>query len=415
MSVRVVWAVIVSICLLFATGCRTSAEIDDYSYAMMIGIDRAEGETGEYVFTYRIILPQAFAGDGKAKDEEKARIVSVKASSLSESYKLVSLAMNRQINATHIVGFVFSEDVAKEGIYDIVSSMNKSVLFRNSVVLVVSQDAAKTFIEKNKAPFEVFPSRWTESLRDNQMRSGAYFVSDARQFYRQSREPLRAGVLTYAGITEGGLKAGGKPVTPASEERGYTVETLPREGGSEAVAVGSAVFVDWKMVGTLTSTESLGGVMLKEVLRVPLDVVDPRGTGQVYSFGVRTTLPKTDVRIENGRMIADITVDGVAEMMELRYEADEQSGDVYTLLEEEIARAVTASVYAYLTKTKGWGADCVGLANHYRKSSSSLTDWSQRDWQSLYRDADIRVHTSIIIKRRGYHPGEMHGGDAFAM
>lgn len=412
---RIVWAVMVSLCLLFTTGCRMSAEIDDYSYAMMIGVDRAQGEAGEYVFTYRIILPQAFAGDGKAKDEEKARVVSVKASSLSESYKLVGLAMNRQLNATHIVGFVFSEDVAKEGIYDIVSSMNKSVLFRNSVVLVVSQGSAKTFIEKNKAPFEVFPSRWTESLRDNQMRSGAYFISDAREFYRQSREPLQAGVLTYAGITKGGLEAKGRPVTDTSEERGYTVGSFPREGGSEAVAVGSAVFVDWKMVGTLTSAESLGGVMLKEVLRVPLDIIDPRGSGQVYSFGVRTALPKIDVRIENGRMTADITVNGVAEMMELRYEANEEAGDVYTLLEEELARAVTASVDAYLTKTRGWGADCVGLADHYRKEVSSLTDWSKRDWQSLYRNADIRVHANIIIKRRGYRPDEMHGGDAFAM
>ena len=412
---RIVWAVVISLCLLFTTGCRMSAEIDDYSYAMMIGIDRAEGKMGEYVFTYRIILPQAFAGDSKAKDDEKARIVSVKASSLSESYKLVSLAMNRQLNATHIVGFVFSEDVAKEGIYDIVSSMNKSVLFRNSVVLVVSRDPAKTFIEKNKAPFEVFPSRWTESLRDNQMRSGAYFVSDAREFYRQSREPLRAGVLTYAGITEGGLEANGKPVTEMSEERGYTVETLPREGGSEAVAVGSAVFVDWKMVGTLTSAESLGGVMLEKVLRVPLDIIDPRGTGQVYSFGVRTSLPKIDVRIVNGRMEADITLSGVAELMELRYEADEQSGDVYALLEEELGRAAEASVQAYLTKTRDWGADCIGLADHYRKETSSLTDWSERDWQSLYRNSDIRVHANITIKRRGYHRDEMRGGDAFAM
>lgn len=412
---RIVWAVVISLCLLFTTGCRMSSEIDDYSYAMMIGIDRAEGKTGEYVFTYRIILPQAFAGDSKAKDDEKARIVSVKASSLSESYKLVSLAMNRQLNATHIVGFVFSEDVAKEGIYDIVSSMNKSVLFRNSVVLVVSRDPAKTFIEKNKAPFEVFPSRWTESLRDNQMRSGAYFVSDAREFYRQSREPLRAGVLTYAGITEGGLEANGKPVTERSEERGYTVETLPREGGSEAVAVGSAVFVDWKMVGTLTSAESLGGVMLEKVLRVPLDIIDPRGTGQVYSFGVRTSLPKIDVRIENGRMEADITVSGVAELMELRYEADEEASDVYALLEEELGRAAEASVQAYLTKTRSWGADCIGLADHYRKETSSLTDWSERDWQSLYRNSDIRVHANITIKRRGYHRDEMRGGDAFAM
>lgn len=411
---RCVWAVVISVCLLFASGCRTSAEIDDYSYAMMIGVDRAEGEAGEYVFTYRVILPQAFAGDSKAKDDEKARLVSVKASSLSESYKLVSLAMNRQLNATHIVGFVFSEEVAKEGIYDIVSSMNKSVLFRNSVVLVVSQGSARTFIEKNKAPFEVFPSRWTESLRDNQMRNGAYFVSDAREFYRQSREPLRAGVLTYAGIAEGSLAAKGDPLTDASEERGYTVESLPREGGSEAVAVGSAVFVDWKMVGTLTSSESLGGVMLEKVLRVPLDIVDPRENGQVYSFGVRTALPKIDVRMEDGRMTADITINGVAELMELRYEHDEESGDVYTLLEAELGRTVEAAVRDYLTKTQKWGADCTGLANHYRKETSSLADWSERDWQSLYRDGDIRVHTHIIIKRRGYHRDEM-SGDAFAM
>ena len=412
---RYVWAVMLIICLVCCTGCRSSAEIDDYSYAMMIGIDRAE-EDGAYVFTYRVILPQSFAGEGKAKDEEKARIVSVKASSLSESFKLVSLAMNRRLNATHIVGYVFSEQAAQEGIYDIVTSMNKSVLFRNSVVLVVSRDPARTFIEKNKAPFEVFPSRWTESLRDNQARSGAYFVCDAREFYRQSREPCGASILTYAGIAEDDLSAEGERLTDASGERAYTVDSFPRQGGSEAVAIGSAVFVDWKMVGQLSSAESLGGVVLREVLRVPIDVVDPRGTGQVYSFGVRTVLPKIDVRIEDGRMTADITVGGAAELMELRYEAEQEAaGELYPLLEEELNRTIEAAVYAYLAKTQSWGADCVGLANHYRKRTSSWHEWAEHDWRSLYRDGEIRVHGKIAVKRRGYRSDVMHGGDALAL
>ena len=413
---RLIWMIVLSFCLVMTAGCRTSAEIDDYSYAMMIGIDKAKGDDGAYVFTYRVILPQAFAGEGKAKDEEKARIVSVKASSLSESYKLASLAMNRRLNATHIVGFVFSEDVAKEGIYDIVASMNKSVLFRNSVVLVVSHDEARTFIEKNKAPFEVFPSRWTESLRDDQSRSGAYFLSDARQFYRQSREPIGAGVLTYAGIAKDDLSAKGERLTEASEEMGYTVETFPRKGGSEAVAMGSAVFLDWKMVGHLTSAESFGGVLLQEVMRVPIDVIDPRDARQVYSFGVRTMLPEIEVRTEGGRMVADITIGGAAELMELREEMAEESGDaLYPLLEQELNRTIEAAVTAYLTKTQSLGADCVGLANHCRGEASSWQEWAERDWRSLYRYADIRVHGRISVKRRGYRSDKMRGGDAFAM
>ena len=200
-------------------------------------------------------------------------------------------------------------------------------------------------------------------------------------------------------------------------ESAMELEMLENTGvDALAVAIGSAVFVDWKMVGQLSSAESLGGVVLREVLRVPIDVVDPRGTGQVYSFGVRTVLPKIDVRIEDGRMTADITVGGAAELMELRYEAEQEAaGELYPLLEEELNRTIEAAVYAYLAKTQSWGADCVGLANHYRKRTSSWHEWAEHDWRSLYRDGEIRVHGKIAVKRRGYRSDVMRGGDALAL
>lgn len=378
------------ILILGCSGCRLGAEIDDYSYAMVIGVDTGE-KAGEYCFTYRVILPQAFAGEGKAKDEEKARIVSVSASSLSESFKLVSLAMNRRLNATHLVGVVFSEQVAKEGIYAIVNAMNKSVLFRNSVVLVVAKDSAREFIEKNQAPFEVFPSRWTESLRDNQTRSGAYFISDAREFYRQSEEQGGAGVLTCAKM-----------------EQDVDSHDL------SAVAVGSAVFVDWRLVGEMTREESFGGVVLREVLRLPIDVVDTQDEKRSYSVGVRTFRPVIDIRIEDGRMVGDILIEATAEMMELSHEMDVDES-LYLRLEEELNRHIISSVRSYLVRTQAWGADVVGLNHYYRRQVTSLTEWEKLDWQALYRSADIRVRADVKIKRYERMRSRRQGGDSLVL
>lgn len=369
--------------MLLAAGCRSSAEIDDYSYAMMIGVDKAE-TAGEYLFTYRVILPQAFAGEGKAKEEDKAKLVSVRASSLSASFKEVSLAMNRRLNATHIVGFVFSEEVARSGVYAIVSAMNKSVLFRNSVMLVVCEDSARDFIARNQAPFEVFPSRWMESLRDNQSRNGAYFAVDAREFYRRLREPCGAGALTLA-----------------------------RSSDSEAWAVGSAVFADWKMVGRLTREESFGGVLLQKVLRAPIDVTDPEDAGSVYSLGVRTFEPTIDVALEGGRMTADLTIEGTAELMEMAKEpSDLDVGELYPRLERELNRRIECAVMSYLTQTRLWGADAVGIRDRYRRHCATYSEWGDLDWQTLYRDADIQVRAQITIKRRDKHT---RGGDALAL
>lgn len=370
--------------VMLCAGCRSSAEIDDYSYAMMIGVDKTDTE-GDYLFTYRVILPQTFAGEGKAKEEEKAKLVSVRSSSLSESFKQVGLAMNRRLNATHIVGFVFSEQAARGGIYSIVSAMNKSVLFRNSVMLVVCEDSARSFIEKNHAPFEVFPSRWTESLRDNQMHSGTYFVSDAREFYRCLREEGGAGALTLA----------------SSED-------------SQAHAIGSAVFVDWKMLGRLTEEESFGGVILQKVLRIPINVTDPQDEEQTYSFGVRTFAPKIDVRIEEGRMYVQVTVGATAELMEMMKEHTGMDGDtLYARLEAELNRKIEEAVSAYLVRTKVWGADAVGIRNYYRRRCTNLREWAELDWQTLYREADIQVRADVSIKRYGYRRDRIEGGDVF--
>lgn len=375
--------IVLLVCAVLCCGCRSNAEIDDYSYAMMIGVD--EAEEGEYSFSYRVILPQAFAGEGKAEEEKKAKIVSVTASSLSESFREVSLLMNRRLNATHIVGFVFSEEVASRGIYSIISTMNKSVLFRNSVVLVVCEGTARSFMENNKAPFEVFPSRWTESLRDNQESSGAYFVSDAREFYRSLRDKNGAGALTMASSDDSG-----------------------------ANAIGSAVFVDWKMVGKLDSEASFGGVVLEKILRVPIDVRDPQEPKQIYSLGVRTFTSDIDVCIEEGRMIAEVVIGGTAELMEMAQEKEEIEGDtLYPTLEAQLNRKIEQAVSAYIARTQAWGADVVGIRDHYRKHTASLREWDTFDWRQYYRMADIRVRAEVNIKRRGYQHDETGGGDVF--
>jgi spore germination protein KC len=394
-AVKNLGAAILAACCLIFSGCGDARELDDMSYVLTIGIDKSD-EADKNIYSYRIAVPKVFMGEGGGDDKEKTRIVSVKSPSLTESLKDLSMAMNRPVELSHASALFVSERVARDGIENAVSVMMNSPIYRNSIIVLVTKQAAREVLEKNTAPFEIFQYRWADSMKRSQNFIAAYDVADIRRFYVNMHAPAQTIFTGMGAINEKTLERASAPPLKDSRVPQYLPATLPREGGTELVVAGSAIFKNWQLVGSLSSSEAMGGAMLREDVRTVTTIAAPRSNDKL-SIGFMSKKPDISARLIDGRMYINVAM--AAEFQAEEF-TKESHGDVAEL-EEAVSDALKENIAAYFAATRLLGADGLRLSDYCRASFASYEAWAGEDWSELYKNAAVSVEVKARLKRRG--------------
>lgn len=395
-------AKILMICLIamLCSGCMGAQEIDELSFVLTTGIDKAN-EPGLYDFTFRIALPISFVGEGGGGDKEKTKLVTVKAQNLTEAIRQLAVAMNRQPEFSHLSALFVHEDVAKEGIYDFVTFFLRGQMYRNSMILLVTKEEARQAMEKNTAPFELFQYRWADSLKRTNKTTGTYLISDLHNFDVYMKEPAGAVLTGYATTIEDSLEKEAAPPLEKHIMRQFDVNDFPRKGGTELIVVGSTIFQDWKMIGSLTCGESMGATILKNGMQTTMSVKDPIQPDKSVTLGVRIRRPSIAVDVKNNQMQILVKTKAFADLLEITSGVNYADGQGKIVIEEQLNEAIRESIQAYFAATQPLGADCTRISNQYRKQVSTLTQWEQMDWEQLYKNAKVKIEIDTDVNRSG--------------
>lgn len=396
------WPVkILAICLIamLCSGCMGSQEIDQLSFVLTIGVDKAN-EPGLYDFTYRVALPISFIGEG-GSDKEKTKLVTVKAQNLTEAMRQLAVAMNRQPEFSHLSAFFVNEEVAREGIYDFVSFFLRGQAYRNTMIPLVIKSKAREAMEKNTAPFELFQYRWADSLKRTNQLSGTYIVNDLHTFDVYTKEPAASVLTGYATTIEDSLEKEAEKPLEKHVMRQFDVDDFPRKGGTELIVVGSTIFRDWKMVGSLTCSESMGAAILKRDVQTIFSVKDPLHPDKSVSVGVRIRKPQIDVDVKNNQMQITIKTKVHSDLLEVATGVNYAEGQGRKVLEQQVNEAIRESIQAYFDVTQPLGADCTRISSHYRKNVAAWQEWEQMDWPALYQNAKVKIEVDTEVNRSG--------------
>lgn len=398
------------LCVVFlCSGCMGSQEIDDLSFILTIGVDKADDE-GEYIFTFRIAMPKAFAGEGGGDNKEKTELVSVKAPAIGTAIRQLAVAMNRQPELSHASALFVSEAVARDGVKDIVALLLRSKVYRNAMLLLVTKENVKETMEKNTTPFELFQYRWVDSVKRTQRFAATYVMNDIRSFYVNLTEPPKSILTGYGSIVDKSLEKKGKPPLPHQTSPQYDAENFPREGGTELIVIGSALFYDWKMVGTLNMAETIGANILDKGIRTVMTISDPINDKANITVGIEVPKPKVDTRLKDGKMVVDVDAEVFCELSDTNSGVDYTKEENRIMLEEQLSKSMKSSLEAYFEKTRQLGTDCMKVSNKYRYHVGTWQEWASVDWPNAYRKADVNVNVKASLKRAGllwrYSEGE---------
>ncbi|MDU4960824.1 MAG: Ger(x)C family spore germination protein [Sporomusaceae bacterium] len=394
--------------LLLCSGCYGAKETDAVAYILVIGIDKTDNPDLERV-TYQIAVPRALETNGESLPESGGEepwiLTSLSIPSPAEARALLSSTMSRSPEVNHITAYIFSEELARQGLGKSISFLMRSRDYRETIYFIVVQGSAEEYIKKNKPVLETNISRYYELIFASSD-EGGYFLSTLHNFYSRLKNRGGSPYVSYSGInplTGEDKPAGGK--TPEQKGDPYLPGGIPRTGEEAPIDfIGLAVFQDDKMVGTLNSDEARSVALLQGLFsRGYVGIVDPlRPEKDFINLNIRCMeQPRIAAVLKGNKAAFTVSVKLDGEIRDISSGINYEANGYRQLLETQTANLFKGQIQSMLRHTQALGSDPVGFGLYLRPAFADTTALQQADFTELYRNADIQVNVTVNIRRTG--------------
>ncbi len=406
MAVRLVLlAGLVALALLLA-GCRTSRETDQVAYILEMGIDKAAG--GKIRVTYRTMIPRAVGGPQGAGQEPRDGpyvITGFDAVNTAEAHNLLSTAISRYSNLNHVKVILIGEELAREGVADIVAPFARYREYRSGTFVAVVCGRADAWITANQPRLDYILSKFWENMMISLDESAYYPRTEMHSFYLRLKNPGGSAYATYVGLNK--LAGADRPAAekpPGEMADAYLPCDIPRTGTENPVGfAGAAVFAGDRMVGTLDTRQVRALRILNgEFPRGFFVVADPLAPGKTINISLRNgRKPEITVRLEDGRETIAVAVVLEGDITGLFSGINHEEAGRRDLLEEHLAGIVAAEIRDLVSHTQRLGSDVFGFGYRLRSQYPTYREMAAVDFPALYRTAAVDVRVTVKIRRTG--------------
>ncbi|MFT4412721.1 Ger(x)C family spore germination protein [Fredinandcohnia humi] len=386
------------------TGCWDQIEIDKRAYVLGIGIDKSK-DKGFIKVSYLISNPEvgSIQQGGGAANEPPHEIITFEAASFISSRDIANSIIAKSITYDILDIIVISEDMARSDefiryIYD----ATKDREIRRDTKLIVTKEKASDFLKNNKPKLETRLHEYFELILDNTNDIGLTTASQLNVFFRITEADADLFLAIYATTKEA------EQPKDNGDKFDLIAGEMKIEGQTNKTQVlGSAVFKEGKMIGTLTGTETRLVQMLNKTMQNSTYYTSfPDPFDKEYRLAVRLKekdKPKIVVDVSRPSPKIDATIPIAAEVLTdhsmVNYAEDvEKRNELREILEKDLEE----SFGKLIKKTKEeFKAQPFGFSLPARKSFMTIQQWEQYDWMKSYPNATVDVNVEITLGEFG--------------
>lgn len=384
--------------LLLLAGCGDRLELEEQAYVVVLGIDMSP-QDHLFEVTFQIGNPQVGSTETASSQTEPASdIISFVASDITSAKELANSVITRKMTFSHLHAIIIGEELARTPFFhQLISSSAGDPEIRREVNLIVSKEKAVDFINKNKPELETRPHKYYVFMQKRWRDTGHVPISNMnRYFQRVTGELFLAAYATTERIEE-----------LHKDEDAYVAGRAPQHGGDPVQMIGSAVFKQGRMIGTLNGEETRLALFLRRKAfthTVIATVPDP--LHEQYRITVRLLKYRsTDIKVNLKGKTPEIYVSLPLKVQVLSipsltdYVLDEKKR---TLLTQSIHETLNKQVMYLIEKTQTEFQNEPFLWSlEVRKKFWTLKDYHDYDWAKHYANAKIVVNFDIEIDTFG--------------
>ena len=342
---KFVLIVITLFILLISSGCYNYKEINNMAIVSSIGIDK-DNKNDKYIVSAQIMNSK----ESENSEDSQITVYTKEGDTVHEALRNITLKSPRKLYGNHLSKIVLSEEVAKEGIDNILDTFNRVTEVRNEFIITIVKEDKASDVLKVLTTTESIPAEYVKlSLKIADKTSGLTYATKLDEF-----------ISLY-------LKKGIDPVVPVlkidkKEKKGTTINNITTTNPiSKIIIEDLAVTNKGKLETYLKNEEVIGYNFLRNQIQKMIIPVKCDDENNYASISILKNKTKSSAEKKDNKYIINFNINSEAIITEYNCKKDLTDEKVIKELEKDTEKKIKRYIKKSLNKQKETKGKFLGL------------------------------------------------------
>ncbi|OCT11507.1 hypothetical protein A8709_07530 [Paenibacillus pectinilyticus] len=384
---KAIQTILIILFMLTLSGCWNSKELDQISITTAIGIDKKDN-------TYNVSV-QLLNNDEIASNNavgQRLPVVTLQVgsgSTIFESMRMLTTTSPRKINTSHLRILVIGEEMAKEGIGQMLDVFSRDHELRSDFNILVAKNTTARELLQVLTPLEKIPAnKLYSSLVSSAKNWGITSNIDLHQLIYDLVDPGKEPVLSSVHIK-------GNPVLGKSRSNLNSV--IPP---TVLQYQGLAVFHKDQLAGWFTDRESKGYNYALGNIDSSIVVLPCQAEGLMSIELIRTKANiKANFMGEHPEANVHVQVEG--NIGEVSCPMNLNTTQTIQTIEQQLSEEIKQTIQDAVNKAKSYKSDIFGFGTAVHRANYKKWNLMKDHWDQVFVDLPVHVTVQAKIKETG--------------
>lgn len=321
------------------------------------------------------------SGQGNSMNEP-IEYIKCTGDSIFDALRNATLKFDRKLFLPNVKAYIFSEDLAREGIFNYIDFWQRDHESRRTSYILIAKDAKATDVMGIKAGIENVPANYIESLIQNQNATsrgvGIRLLDFISDYYSEGLQPT-VGILQK----ETSFKVG--------VESDINEYILNDEG--------CAVFLEDKLVGFLNGEETKALNIIKEEVKSGIIVPNPNWPNSIEILDIKS---KIDVTIKEEKINFNVLIELEGMLGEENRMKNLRKIEEISEIEKATSKKIKEDVKSLIIKLqREYRSDVIGFGQIVHRKYPKKWKKIKNDWIDIFPSATVSIKVKTKISSTG--------------
>lgn len=386
---RIIILFIVFPFLILLAGCWDKKELNELAIAVGIGVDPSEDG---FKLSAQIVNPSEVSPQANASGITPATVRAKQGKTMYEAIRKLSLTNSRRIYTSHLRLLVINEEVAKEGITEVLDFLSRDKDFRADFFIMIARNSKAEDLLKVQTITETIPAN---ALYTTLKTSGTVWGETVAINLRElldtiaipGKNPVLSGMEVIGDLEEGETKA----------------NTETTDSPAKYNYLGLGVFHKDKLVGWLNEEEGKGYNYITNKIENTVGSIACPEEDEEMSIEVKRSKTKQRAKIDgSGKPKIEIHVHAQASIGETDCPIDLMNPKKMNELEKRVEKDITDIIEQTIHKVQDeYKTDIFGFGETIYRTYPKVWDEIKEEWREHFATLDVQVKVEVDIKQLG--------------
>ncbi|MBZ4646966.1 MAG: hypothetical protein JG777_2455 [Clostridia bacterium] len=375
--------VLLNICLslVMTTGCWNNRDVMQISLAAAVGLDKTDDNKIE--LTVQLVKPSAIKKDqeGSGGKEKAVWVLSSRGDTIFEAVRNTLTTANRKIFFSHVQLMIIGEELAREGIMDVLDFFERDHETNRKVdILIAKGTTAKEILNAESGLEDIAAMHITDILKND----AAVAKIKKIMLLDLLKEIDSPGKDPTIGVIE-----------VVKKEEKLLIKDMKVQG--------TAVFKKDKLMGWLNPIETRGLLFVEDKVKSGIiNIPNPLDKNKKVAIEMIRSRGKTNVQLKEDKLVLSIEVEEEGNIGEQQGNEDLTTPEMVKKLEEEIEEAIEKEIRDVVELAqKKYKCDIFGFGEIVHKKHLNYWKQVKDNWNEEFSHIPVEIKVTSRIRRSG--------------